>query len=112
MPSIHVVLGPSVARRRAGIVASRILMVTGGVARGGVVGFRRLLLDVGVRCDADGVAVVVYLDDLGSDREAVEVGVGKEASGGAGVVEDVEEELTVVIARPRAPANDLLELRH
>ena len=45
-------------------------------------------------------------------RVAVEVRVGEQPRGGAGVVEDVEEELAVVVAHAGAAADDLLELGH
>ena len=64
-------------------------------------------------CDlVDGFARLGHLL-LGHERRlAVEVRVGEQARGGAGVVEDVEEELAVVVAHPRAAADDLLELGH
>ncbi len=43
---------------------------------------------------------------------AVEGRVGEVARGRAGVVEDVEPELAVVVAHPRAAPDDLLELDH
>ena len=43
---------------------------------------------------------------------AVEFRVGEMARGRAGVVEDVEEELAVVLAHARAAPDDLLELGH
>ena len=45
-------------------------------------------------------------------RVAVEVRVGEQAGGPAGVVEDVEEQLAVIVADAGAPADDLLELGH
>ena len=45
-------------------------------------------------------------------RIAVEVGIGEQAGGRAGVVEDVEVELAVVVPDARAAADDLLELGH
>ena len=54
--------------------------------------------------------VQVFLGDSG--RVAVEVRVGEHAGGGAGVVEDVEPELAVVVAHAGAAADDLLELAH
>ena len=45
-------------------------------------------------------------------RLAVELGIGKQPGGRAGVVEDVEEQLAVIVADPGAPADDLLELGH
>ena len=43
---------------------------------------------------------------------AVECGVGEECAGGAGIVDDVEVQLPVVVAQPGAAADDLLELHH
>ena len=40
------------------------------------------------------------------------VGIGKHARGRAGVIDDVEPELAVVVAQARAAADDLLELAH
>ena len=45
-------------------------------------------------------------------RIAVEVRIGEQPRGRAGVVEDVEPELAVVVADPGAAADDLLELAH
>ncbi len=45
-------------------------------------------------------------------RVAVEVRVGEEPRGRAGVVEDVEPELAVIVAHARAAPDDLLELAH
>ena len=48
----------------------------------------------------------------GEGGVAVEGRVGEVAGGGAGVVEDVEAELAVVVADAGAAADDLLELDH
>ena len=55
-------------------------------------------------------AVDLLFGDQG--RVAVEVRVGEQAGGRAGVVEDVEPELAVVVADAGAAADDLLELGH
>ena len=52
----------------------------------------------------------LLLGDLG--RVAVEIGVGEHPGGGAGVVDDVEPQLAVVVADTGAATDDLLELGH
>ena len=59
-----------------------------------------------------GFAVVVDLLFGDQRRIAVEIRVGKQPCGRAGVVEDVEEQLAVVVADAGAAADDLLELGH
>ena len=65
--------------------------------------------DLGCRGSFAGVVHFLFRDP---GRIAVEVGVGEHAGGRAGVVEDVEPELAVVVAHARAAPDDLLELAH
>ena len=58
------------------------------------------------------LAVFVNLLLGGEGGVAVEGRVGEVARGGAGVVEDVEPELAVVVPDARAAPDDLLELDH
>ena len=68
-----------------------------------------LVLDDGLLDD-----LAALVDDLLVDQRglAVELGIGEEPSGAAGVVDDVEEELAVVLAHARPASDDLLEVGH
>ena len=59
-----------------------------------------------------GLAFAVHLFLCLDGRVAIEVGVGEQASGGTGVVEDVEEQLAVVVPHAGAAPDDLFELDH
>ena len=59
-----------------------------------------------------GFAVFVDFLFRDPDRIAVEVRIGEQPRGRAGVVDDVEPELAVVVADARAAPDDLLEFAH
>ncbi len=107
LPAIDVVLPPLLP------FAARI-----GTANFAAVVVPRVVLDFGrsfagidLRFFAGRVSVVVNLLLSDNCRIAVELGIGKQASG-LSVVEDVEEVFAVIVAEAGAAANDLLELDH
>src|SRR5262245_3679159 len=57
---------------------------------------------------ASGVNGLLY----GDHGFAIKGEVGKEASGAAGIVEDIEKELAIVLAHAGASPNDLFEFSH
>ena len=60
----------------------------------------------------DFFACRIHFLDGRQGRLSIEVGIGKEASGAAGVVEDVEIELAVIILDAGAASDDLFEFGH
>ena len=58
------------------------------------------------------LACRVHFLDRHQSRFAVEIGIGEKARGTAGVIEDVEKELAVIVLDAGAAADDLLEFGH
>jgi hypothetical protein len=73
---------------------------------------RQRLLLVDLLGTFDGLPGVVDQFGGGQRRLAVEIGIGEQPRGGAGVVEDVEEQFPVILAHTSATADDLLKLGH
>ena len=54
----------------------------------------------------------VHFLDRHQSGFAVEIGIGEQACGTAGVIEDVEKELAVIVLDASAATDDLLEFGH
>ena len=103
LAAIEVVFAPLAGRR-----------INNDGAAGRFIDFATFILWLLRRFDFGAFGFAVFVNFLlrGEGGIAVEGRVGKITRGRAGVIEDVEPELAVVVADARAAPDDLLELDH